>query len=235
MVIKARVANTQDNNRVFGLVAGSAGVGKTTCLTHFPIEETLGISIENGFLSIAGSGVKYLEIESYDDLDTILTKELGKPAYKKVKYLFIDSLSEIYALLRRELGQKYSASQNFAKFDELNDKMFYIIRLARTLLHLNIFFTCHTKEEKNGLVIEENLAFQGQMPEDLKKQFDLVVHMKDVAFDGRQDKVKVFITNPTISKVAKKRISPWLGVQVEDYEQPNLYQLTLKLMGKTAQ
>lgn len=235
MAIRTKIANTQDNYRVFGLVAGRAGVGKTTCLTHFPLDQTLGISVENGFLSIAGSGVNYLEIDCYDDLILILTKELAKPAYRNVKYLYIDSLSEIYALLRRELGQKYSAKQNFAKFDEMQDKIFYAIRLARTLLHLNVFFTCHTKDEKNGMIMEEELAFDGKMPEDLKKQFDLIVHMKDIAFEGNQEKVKCFITNPIISKVAKRRVSPWLGVVIDDYEHPNLYQLTLKLMGKTAQ
>ena len=230
MAIKQKIANTQDNYRVFGLIAGPAGVGKTTLLSQFPIEETLGVSVEDGFLSIAGCGVNYLEIEDYNDLIAILEKEIYK--HKNVKYLFIDSLSEVYALLRRELGQKYTAKQNFAKFDEMQDKMFYAIRLARKLLHLNVYFTCHTKEEKSGMVLEENLAFQGQMPEDLKKQFDIVLHMKDVDFAENGGVQKVFITNSSISKVAKARVSPWLGVQVADYELPNLYNLTLKLMGK---
>jgi len=114
----------------------------------------------------------------------------------------------------------------------MDDKLFYAIRLARKLLHLNVYFTCHTKDKKTGMVLEEDLAFDGKMPEDLKKQFDFVVHMKDVDFGQNGGMQKVFITSSAVSKVSKARVSPWLNVQVNDYELPNLYQLTLKLLGK---
>jgi hypothetical protein len=230
MAITQKTLNTQDNMRVFGLVAGSAGIGKTTQITTFPVEETLGVSIEDGFLSIAGSGYKYLEAESYSDLLDILEK----PAFTKgIKYLYIDSLSEIYGMLKKELKDQFKASQNFAKFEEMTIKLFHLIRTARKRTDLNIYFTCHTKSEKVGMVMEDNLAFDGKMPEDLKKQFDLILHMKNVQFEGQPEPSVCFVTNPSLG-VAKARVSPWLGIQIGDYEEANLYKLTKKLLGKGA-
>jgi len=47
--------------------------------------------------------------------------------------------------------------------------------------------------------------------------------------DGK--KQRTFITDPTVSKVAKVRVSPFMGVKVLPNEEPNLYKLTLKLKG----
>jgi hypothetical protein len=230
MTINARLLDTRDNMRVFGLIAGSAGVGKTTQLTTFPKDETIGISVEDGFLSIAGSGYKCLEVESYDEI----MKILENPVYTKgIKYLYIDSLSEVYGLLKKDLSDKFKSAQNFAKHEEMSMKLFHLIRTARKRLDLNVFFTCHTKQEKNGMVMEENLAFDGKMPEDLKKQFDLILHMKSIKFDGQSEPTRCFVTNPDLG-VAKARVSPWLGITIGDYEEANLYKLTQKLIGKGA-
>lgn len=229
--MEIKQASGNDIKRVFGLVAGRAGVGKTTQLTTFPIDRTMGISIEDGFLSIEGSGYKYAEAKTYEELLGFVTNI--KKIAPWVEYLYIDSLTEIYDMLKRTLGQKYSAKQNFAKHEDMYDMLIHLVRVARQL-DISVFFTCHTKDDKNGLILEEELAFDGKMPENVKKQFDLVVHLKDVQFDGKQEKTKCFITDPQISKVSKKRVSPWLGTKIGSYEEPNLYKLTQKLLGKGA-
>jgi len=150
-----------------------------------------------------------------------------------VEYLYVDSLSEIYDLLKRELKSKFKPAQNFQKFEEMQSMLFHAIRVARQL-PISVFFVCHTKKDKNGLTLEENLAFDGKTPEDLKKQFDLIVHMDDVEMDGYDKPVKALVTNPSVSTVAKRRVSPWLNIEVNDYEEPNLYKLTQKLLGKGA-
>lgn len=214
--------------KVFGLLAGKAGVGKTTQATTFPQKETLIISLEKGLLSLKGSNYAAVEITSYDQLIDILEKEIKANAW--IKYLIIDSLSEIYDLINREIKEKFSSKQNFAKFEERQDKLFYAIRLAKQL-SISCFFICHTKEEKSGITVEENLAFDGKLPEDLKKQFDLIVHMTYVDGDNGS-KIRAFITSPDSSSVAKRRVSPWLNIKINDVEEPNLYKLTQKLMGK---
>ena len=214
--------------KVFGLVPGKPGLGKTTQMTTFPISETLGISVEDGFLSIEGSNYAYTEIRSYDDLlDAITNIQKTAPW---CKYLYIDSLTEIYDVLKHELKGKYKPSQNFQKHDEMIDKMLHIIRVARNL-PLSVFFTCHTKEDKDGMSIVQNLNFDGKLPEQVLKQFDLSFHL-DMADMGNGKKERAFITSPEVSKIAKRRLSPWLNVEIKDIEEPNLYKLTQKLMGK---
>lgn len=225
-----KIADGNTVSRVFGLVAGPAGVGKTTQATTFPKEETAILSVEDGLLSIEGSGYAYEEAQSYDHaLDFI---ETIQKKHSWVKYLYIDSLTEIYDLLKRELKHDPSLKKNtFAKHDAMYDMLIHMIRVARQL-PINVFFTCHTKEDKDGLSLVQNLAFDGKMPEMVKKQFDLVVHLDDIEFDGSSEKTKVFMTSPHVSKIAKKRVSPWLEAEINDYEEPNLYKLTQKLLGK---
>ena len=69
------------------------------------------------------------------------------------------------------------------------------------------------------------------MPSDIKKQFDLIVHLDDIQMDGHEAPVKTLITNPSVSNVAKRRVSPWLNVEIADYEEPNLYKLVQKMLG----
>jgi len=221
--MKIKTLDKSSVKRVFGLVAGNAGCGKTTQATTFPKKETLIISVEDGLLSIEGSGYAIIECDSYNSI-----MEVIENPPKWVKYLYIDSLSEVYAILKKELSTKYTKSQNFAKFDEMNLSIFSMVRTARQL-PIDVFFTCHTKEEKNGLSLEEELAFDGKMPADLKKQFDLIVHMKMID-DGDKTERK-FITSPELSKVAKRRVSPWSGIKVNDVEDADLYKLTQKLKG----
>lgn len=207
-------------NRVYSLLAGPAGIGKTTQITTFPKKESLIISLEKGLLSLAGSGYAASEITTVEELIDGLE---AIPAW--VNYLCIDSLSEIYDLINKEAKDQFTPAQNFQKFDYVKSQLFYILRLAKQL-KCSCFFICHTKEEKNGLLIEENLAFDGKLPEDIKKQFDLIIHMK------MMDEHRVFITSPDNSKIAKRRVSPHLNIEVKDIEEPNLHKLTQKLLGK---
>lgn len=228
-MIKEQLITAQGNDRVFGLLAGAAGIGKTTQATTFPKEETAIISVEDGLLSIKGSGYFSFEVENYEDLVEVLEKRLKSPEYRWIKYLLIDSLSEIYDLIKRTAKLQFSQKENFARNDEIKDKVFYCIRLARSL-DMNCFFTCHVKQEKNGVVLEDELAFDGKMPTELKKMFDTVVLMKEVVFDNAQPS-RAFILSPMMSKIAKARVSPWLGITIGDYEEPNLYKLVQKLLG----
>ena len=212
------------NSRVFGLLAGSPGVGKTTQGTTFPKEETLIVSVEDGLLSIAGSGYAFVEVENYKELLGLI-----QDPPKWVKYLYIDSLTEIYDMLQKELSGKFTSKQNFAKHEELKLMMAYLIRQSRKL-DISVFYTCHIKQEKNGLILEDELAFDGKMPGEVKKHFDLVFLLQ-TRTDNNGQEVREIVTSPSISKVAKRRVSPWLDAKINDIEEANLYALTQKLLG----
>ena len=215
------------DSRVFALIAGESGVGKTTQATTFPKDETLFVSVEDGHLSIQGSGIPAVKVDTYKDLDSVLDSMIQWPQ----RYIFIDSLSEIYDMIKREAKDKFTTSQNFQKFDYIELMFLGLIKKARNIESKDIYFTCHVKEEKNGVILEKELAFQGKAPVEVKKQFDLIIHMDKIEDDDGNVK-RTFITDPTISKIAKARVSPFMGVTVEQYEEPNLYELTRKLKGE---
>jgi len=213
--------------RVFALVAGESGIGKTTQVTTFPTAETLFVSVEDGHLSIQGSGIDAVKIDTCDDLYDVLNQVDTWPH----QYIYIDSLSEIYDMIKREAKDKFTPAQNFQKFDYINSSFLGVVKRARAIGNKDIYFTCHVKEEKNGIVLEKELSFDGKTPVEVKKQFDLIVHM-DKNKNSTGEEVRVLITDPTISKIAKARVSPFMGVTIESVEEANLYELTRKLKGE---
>lgn len=214
--------------KVFALLAGDAGIGKTTQATTFPQKETFIVSAENGLLSIAGSKYAAEEVTTFDRVLEILEREI--PANPWIKHLCIDSLSELYDLINKEAKEKFTTSQNFAKHEYVETQLIHLIRVAKRL-DVNCFFTCHLKEEKNGLNLEKELAFNGKLPEKIKRQFDLIIHY-DRKEDENGNSQRVFICDPLLSKVAKARVSPFLKIELGSYEEPNLYKLTQKLTGQ---
>lgn len=215
-----------DKKRVFGLLAGKAGIGKTTQITMFPKDETIAVSIEDGFLSIQGSGYNAIKIETYQDALDVCALLESWPQ----QYVIFDSLSELYDLINNEAKDKFTAAQNYAKSDEIKMKLMFLIRTARRIISKDIFFICHTKEEKSGMALVQELCFDGKMPSELKKQFDLVVHMDERDVGGVLK--RVFITDPIVSKVAKARVSPFMGITLDPIEEANLYKLTKKMKGE---
>lgn len=220
--------DAESESKVFGLVAGPAGIGKTTQATTFPKKETLILSLEKGLLSIKGSGYAAIEINSYDEVMEAIDN------IKKIapwcKYLFIDSLAEIYDLITKDAKDKFTPAQAFPMRDYIRMRLFHCIRSAKNL-DISCFFVCHTKMEKNGLDLTEELSFEGKLPQDIKKQFDLILHMTNYETEEGETH-RVFKTSPEVSTVAKRRVSPWLNIEIKDIEEPNLYELTKKLLGK---
>jgi hypothetical protein len=220
-------ASADEEHFVFGLIAAKPGLGKTTQATTFPRQETLIVSAEDGLLSIKGSDYAYVEVDSYEKILAVIEQTPASAPW--AKYLYIDSLTEIYDVLKHELKAKYKPSQNFAKHDDLTDKLLHIIRTARKS-KMHVFFTCHTKEDKDGMSLVQNLCFDGKMPELVLKQFDLAFHLDMVEGDDGVAH-RALVTSPLVSKIAKRRLSPWMKVELNDIEEPNLYKLTQKLLG----
>lgn len=226
--MKIKVASDEGQNKVFGLICGRAGVGKTFQVTTLPLKQTLFVSVEKGHLTIKGSNYAYVEPRSYDEL-LIFLKSFEQKYGQRIKYLYIDSLTEIYDMIRHEAKGKFTASQNYAKHDDIEDKILSLVRLCRSFSETSVFFTCHTKDDKDGLAMVENLAFDGKMPAKILKQFDFSFHLGVREEEG---KIRRFmVTSPTESKCAKARISPFLKIQIDDIEEANLFDLCQKLIG----
>ena len=228
--MEIKLCSEEGENRIFGLIAGRAGVGKPHQLTTLPKTQSLLVSVERGHLTLRGSNYAYVEPKSYDELVGFLNgfeKRFGE----KIKYLYIDSLSEIYDLIRHEARTQYKPSQNYAKHEDIEDKMISLIRMCRSYEKISVFFTCHVKDDKDGLAMVENLAFDGKLPAKVLKQFDFCFHLGIKEEEGKIQ--RFMITSPLLSKCAKARVSEFIKTKIEDVEPANLYRLCQKLLGGT--
>lgn len=225
--MRIQAAKAEEQKRIFGLICGKAGAGKTYQVTSFPKQETLLISVEKGHLTIAGSGYAYCEPASYNELVTFLRTFETK--FPHVKYVYIDSLTELYDMVKSEAKEKYTPQQNFAKHDFIQDQMMVLLRMTRNM-GISVYFTCHTKRVQDGLTQIEDLAFDGKMPAMVLKQFDFSFHLMDEEEDGKI--VRYAVTTPSLSRCAKARVSEFMGITLNNKERANLYQLTRKLLGE---
>ena len=227
--MKIQVAKPKQQTRIFGLICGRAGTGKTYQLTTFPKSKSLLISMEKGHLTIAGSGYAYCEPSSYAELMTFL-RTFEQKYGDKVKYLYIDSLTEIYDLIKSEAKEKFTLQQNYAKHDYIQEQMMVLLRLCRNM-ETSVFFTCHTKMVQDGMGQTEDLAFDGKLPAMVMKQFDFSFHLMDEEDEGKLN--RYIATSPALSRCAKARVSEFMNVQIQNKEKANLYLLTQKLLGGT--
>lgn len=227
MAIKTLNLSGNQDKKVFALIAGKAGIGKTTLVTQFPKEDVLFVSVERGELSIQGSGIVAVSVDTQTDVMELIKQIPDVP----FRYIFIDSLSEIYDQINTIARSSFTAKQNFAKHDEIKFWLIHMIKALRDIPNKDIFLTCHVKDEKNGPVIEQELCFDGKLPTEIKKQFDVIIHM-DKKKDSSGKEERVFITSPELSNIGKTRVSPFLGIKIENVEKPDLYKLTKKFKGE---
>lgn len=219
MEVKILDENNIDT-KLFGIVSGRSGVGKTYQASTLP-KKTLLVSLEQGHLTLRGSGIRYIEPTSYNELYSYLQTMQHIP-----DFIYVDSLTELYDLLRHEARKNYKPSQNYAKHEDIEDKLLSFLRFCRNL-PCSVFFTCHTKQDKDALGMVETLAFDGKMPTKVLKQFDFSFHLM---IDEKGN--RFFETSPVDSLVAKARVSEFLKVKLEAKEEANLYKLCKKLLGR---
>lgn len=227
MAIQQLDLSGNSDKRAFILVAGEAGIGKTSLLLNLPIEETLYVSAEKGELSVQGSGYSAVSVSELNDMFQLA----DMIASSKQKYIVIDTLTEIYEQIKDDAKTRFTVAQNFAKHDDIEYWFMQAIKKYRDLDGKDVIMLCHVKDEKNGPILEKELCFQGQLPSKVRKQFDVCIHY-DFIKNKEGVSERKFITSPQISKLAKCRISPYLNVKVNDIESPNIYEFIKKLKGE---
>lgn len=212
------IANTNSvkENKIKAVITGVSGVGKTSLLATLKSKgyKPLIISAEAGLLSIAGSGIDYVDITK-DDEGKIIPKEkrvvklmevynyvLTKEAMDKYDTLCIDSLTEISQCLFDALRKEFpDRKENLVLYGELAGKTRDAIKAFRDIPHYNVAFTCLTKVEKddNGRRFA-GFDLIGSISDKLPQFFDAVLYLR-----ANEKGERELICNSTDSIIAKDR------------------------------
>lgn len=115
------------------LVYGAAGTGKTTLIAGMPTP--LILSAESGLLSLQGSDLAYIEVNSVSDLREAYKWLVGSDEAKRFESICLDSISEIAELtLATSLATNKDGR---AAYGALNTTISEVVRVFRELpLHV---------------------------------------------------------------------------------------------------
>lgn len=216
--MKIQSTDSVKENKLKVVINGLSGAGKTTLvktLKHAGYK-VLIISFESGLLSIAGSGIDYID-GTKDDSGVVIAKEarinrlmdvykfiLTKEAQAKYDTIYIDSLTEISQCMFDALRKEYpERKDNLVLYGELGQKMREMIKAFRDIPHYHVVFTCLGKVEKDE-VGKRFMGFDliGSIADKLPQFFDLVFYLR-----AKEDTTRELICTATDSIIAKDRSS----------------------------
>lgn len=111
------------------VVYGAAGTGKTTLIAGMPTP--LILSAESGLLSLQGSDLAYIEVNSVGDLKEAYKWLVGSQEAKHFESVALDSISEIAEL---SLAQNLSTNKDGrAAYGAMGNEMMSVIKHFRDL------------------------------------------------------------------------------------------------------
>jgi hypothetical protein len=208
-----KVQNTSEteSSGIKIVVAGEAGNGKTTLART--IQATLGervllVSAEAGLLSLKGSGVDYIDLQTDEEgkpvpkenrvarLGAVYTWLLKPEQTAKYKWVFIDSLTEVNQNLLEglECNPEYNSPKDtIKKYGELAKRMRSLCKTFRDMPHYSVVFSALVKKVTDS----DNLAksavdITGSFALQLPALFDEVFYLgvtDEVGADGRNKRV----------------------------------------------
>jgi len=224
------LTSNNDLNRMALLIVAESGVGKTSQCMHLPPEEVAFISLESGDLCFKRSNYKprlKSVIKTVDDLTESFVQL--NDGIDGIKYVFIDSLTEMGQMILGELKEdpRFTDPKNILRmYGVYNDMMTKIIKSYRDMDKYTVIFTCLSSKEKDGVEIYDDYNIPGSSVKNmLKSYFDLVLHMQ--AFKDGDEEKRVFLTNSSVSRLAKDRSG-----LLEEVEEANIGELINKILGE---
>jgi len=203
-------------NKIKAVITGVSGVGKTSLLATLKTGgyKPLIISAEGGLLSIAGTGIDFIDITK-DDEGKLIPKEkrvnklmdvynyvLTKEAMDKYDTICLDSLTELSQCLFDALRKEFpDRKENLVLYGELAGKTRDLIKAFRDIPHYNVVFTCLTKVEKddNGRRFA-GFDLIGSISDKLPQFFDAVLYLR-----ANEKGERELICNSTDAIIAKDR------------------------------
>jgi phage nucleotide-binding protein len=158
------------------LVYGQAGAGKTSLIPSLP--DPVILSAEGGLLSIAGSNLPFVEINSVDTLREAyqwLTESSEAAQFQSVA---LDSISEIAEVVLA--NEKATAKDPRQAYGALQDVMGGIIRAFRDLPGRHVYFTAKLEKSQDemGRILYSPSMPGAKLGQQLPYFFDLVLPLR---------------------------------------------------------
>lgn len=178
------------------VVAGEAGNGKTTLART--LQETLGervllVSAEAGLLSLRGSGVDFVDLQTDDEgkpvpkelrvlrLGAIYQWLLLPEQMAKYKWIFLDSLTEVNQNLLEALlaDPNFNSPKDTIKmYGELAKRMRSLCKTFRDMPYYNIVFSALVKKTTDAdNVVKSAIDITGSFALQLPALFDEVFYL----------------------------------------------------------
>jgi adenylate kinase family enzyme len=224
--MKVQTTNSVTEQKIKALVGGFSGAGKTTLAKTLKKYRPLIISAESGLLSLAGTGIDFIDI-SKDDAGNIIPKEqridrltevyrysMTEECKKKYGVLFIDSLTEISQCLFDRLRKDFpERKDNLVLYGELSQKTREVVKAFRDTGDYHVVFSCLSVVDKDETG-KRFPAFDviGGISSKLPGFFDLVLYLRALP-DGKRE----LVCNSTDTIIAKNR-----GDKLQPIEAPDL-------------
>lgn len=222
MAIELKSTSDVHLQKVKALVYGQAGAGKTTLATTMP--KPVIISAEGGLLSIAGSGIPYIEVSTIEQLYEAY-QWLSTPEADQFESVVLDSISEIGEVVL--IHEKRVNKDGRAAYGEMATKLTELIRAFRDLPGKHVLMTAKldkSQDEMGRMLYAPSMpgAKMGQM---LPYFFDLVFALR-VEKDADGKPQRALMTESDGLWQAKCRIQ---GVNA--WEAPDLGEIINKIGG----
>jgi hypothetical protein len=224
---------TKDDDlvRVALLIVAESGVGKTSQCMNLDPDKVAFVSLESGDLCFRKNKYKprlKSVIKTVDDLTEAFSQL--NDGIDGIEYVFIDSLTEMGEMVLAELKQDphYGQPKNaLPMYGKYNETMTKIVKCYRDMDKYTVIFTCLSERAKDGMDTFDDFNIPGNSVKNmLKSYFDLVLHMQVYKDEEGIDK-RVFLTNSSVSRLAKDRSG-----LLEEVENANVGDIIAKIKGE---
>lgn len=145
MAISLKSTGSLTAGNVKMLVYGQAGAGKTSLIPTLP--DPVVLSAEGGLLSIAGSDIPFVEIDTIDTLREAYEWAAGAEEAGRFQSVCLDSISEIgETVLAAEMKRSKDPRQAYG---EMQHQMGDLIRAFRDLPSKHVYFTAKLEKSQD--------------------------------------------------------------------------------------
>lgn len=151
MAINLKSTNAVHEDGIKVVVYGMAGAGKTSLIPTLP--NPIIISAESGLLSIQGSNIPYIDIDSYESLMEAYRFIAESDEAKGFDSIAIDSISEIGEVVLAH--EKRVNKDGRAAYGEMAVQVMEIMRAFRDVKGKHIYFSakCEKAQDETGRIL----------------------------------------------------------------------------------